>query len=160
MTRAEIEAAITETPARYAFVVEKMPALTKKNRTTKEATTFTVVKKSTFTAIVGANYEAEVNKTLAESGKPADFKAQKPSGRHHVEGNNYLLESDRQPNTFYLALTKFEDQKTTYYIDGRLATPEEVQDLKTNYLPKSGPSTGPVEWRTYGLESITSCVKA
>ena len=67
------------------------------------------------------------------------------------------MEADKTPGKFYAALSKFEDRQTEYFIDGVLATPEQVEDLKTNYLPKPGkPSL--VEWRTYSIESIVSAV--
>jgi len=159
MTKTEITNAITATPARYAFEVRTTPGLTKKNRTTKAPTTFSVEKRSTFTAVAGACYQDEVNKVLESQGLAKDFVAQAPSGKHYVDGSSWLMEADRTPGKFYAALSAFEDQHTEYYIDGRLATQAEVEDLKTNYLPKAAPSTSPVTWRTYGIEGITKVTK-
>ena len=155
MTKTEIQNAITTTPARYAFEVRTAPALTKKNRTTKAPTTFTVEKRSTFTAVAGACYQDEVNKVRESQGLAKDFVAAPPSGKHYVDGSSWLMEADRTPGKFYAALSAFEDQHTEYYIDGVLATAEQVEDLKTNYLPKASPVTTPVTWRTYGIDGIT-----
>ena len=160
MTMTEITLAIAESNPdykRFKFETRTTPALTKKNRTTKESTKFTVEIRSKFTACLGVNYENEVNDILEEAGKPRDFEAQKPSGKHYVNGTNWLMEADKTHGKFYAALSKFEDRQTEYFIDGVLATPEQVEDLKTNYLPKPGkPSL--VEWRTYSIESIVSAV--
>ena len=130
------------------------PALTKKNRTTKEPTNFTVEVRSTFTASLGVNYENEVNSVLEAAGKPRDFEAQKPSGKHYVNGTNWLMESDTVPGKFYVALSRFSDRQTAYFINGVEATAEQLADLKVNYLPK--PSNKPVlvEWKTYSADSI------
>lgn len=138
----------------FRFKTVTHPALTKKNRTTKEPTNFTVEIRSTFTASLGVNYENEVNSVLEAAGKPRDFEAQKPSGKHYVNGTNWLMESDTVPGKFYVALSRFSDRQTAYFINGVEATPEQLADLKVNYLPK--PSNKPVlvEWKTYSADSI------
>jgi hypothetical protein len=144
---------------RFKFETRTAPALTKKNRTTKAPTTFTVEIRSKFTASLGVNYENEVNDLREAQGLARDFEAQKPSGKHYVNGTNWLMEADKTPGKFYAALSRFEGRETTYLIDGAVATPEQVQDLKLNYLPKPG-APSPVEWRTYSVESIVSAVPA
>ena len=138
----------------FRFKTVTHPALTKKNRTTKEPTNFTVEVRSTFTASLGVNYEDEVNSVLEAAGKPANFEAQKPSGKHYVNGTNWLMESDTVPGKFYVALSRFDNRQTAYFINGVEATPEQLLDLKANYLPK--PSSKPVlvEWKTYSADSI------
>ena len=162
MTMPEIMFAIAESNPdckRFKFETRTTPALTKKSRATKEPTKFTVEIRSKFTACLGVNYEDEVNDVLEEAGKPRDFEAQKPSGKHYVNGTNWLMEADKTPGKFYAALSKFEGRQTEYLIDGVPATPEQVEDLKANYLSKPGkPSL--VEWRTYSVESIVSAVPA
>ena len=162
MTMPEIMFAIAESNPdcrRFRFETRTTPALTKKNRTTKAPTTFTVEIRSRFTASLGVNYENEVNDLREAQGLARDFEAQKPSGKHYVNGTNWLMEADKTPGKFYAALSRFEGRETTYLIDGAVATPEQVQDLKTNYLPKPG-APSPVEWRTYSVESIVSAVPA
>ena len=145
---------------RFKFETVTYPKLTKKNRTTKEPTTFTVEVRSTFTASLGVNYENEVNDRLEEAGKPRDFEAQKPFGKHYVKGTNWLMEADNTPGKFYIALSRFENRTSQYFIDGVLATPEQLADLRANYLPKPSGTPALVEWRTYSIESIVSAIPA
>ena len=58
------------------------------------------------------------------------------------------------PGKFYVALSRFSDRQTAYFINGIEATAEQLADLKVNYLPK--PSNKPVlvEWKTYSADSI------
>ena len=162
MTLPEIMFAIAESNPdcrRFRFETLTRPALTKKNRTTKEPTNFVVEIRSRFTASLGVNYEKEVNDLRESQGLARDFEAQKPSGKHYVNGTNWLMEADKTPGRFYAALSRFEGRETTYLVDGVEATPEQVEDLKANYLPKSG-APSPVEWRTYSIDSIVSAVPA
>lgn len=162
MTLPEIMFAIAESNPdcrRFRFETLTRPALTKKNRTTKEPTNFVVEIRSRFVASLGVNYEDEVNAVREAEGKARDFEAQKPSGKHYVNGTNWLMEADKTPGRFYAALSRFEGRETTYLVDGVEATPEQVEDLKANYLPKPG-KPSPVEWRTYSIDSIASAVPA
>ena len=162
MTLPEIMFAIAESNPdcrRFTFETLTRPALTKKNRTTKEPTNFVVEIRSRFTASLGVNYEKEVNDLRESQGLARDFEAQKPSGKHYVNDTNWLMEADKTPGKFYAALSRFEGRETTYLVDGVPATPEQVQDLKANYLPKPGVPS-PVEWRTYSIDSIVSAVPA
>ena len=162
MTPPDIMFAIAESNPdcrRFRFETLTRPALTKKNRTTKEPTNFVVEIRSRFTASLGVNYENEVNAVREAQGLARDFEAQKPSGKHYVNGTNWLMEADKTPGRFYAALSRFEGRETTYLVDGVPATPEQVEDLKANYLPKPG-APSPVEWRTYSIDSIVSAVPA
>ena len=162
MTLPEIMFAIAESNPdcrRFTFETLTRPTLTKKNRTTKEPTNFVVEIRSRFTASLGVNYEKEVNDLREAEGQARDFEAQKPSGKHYVNGTNWLMEADKTPGKFYAALSRFEGRETTYLIDGVPATPEQIEDLKANYLPKPG-APSPVEWRTYSIDSIVSAVPA
>lgn len=163
MNLTEIVFAIAESHPnckRFTFKTVTHPTLTKKNRTTKEPTNFTVEVRSTFTASLGVNYENEVNNVLEANGKPRDFEAQKPSGKHYVKGTNWLMEADATPGKFYAALSRFADRKSTYYINGVEATSEQLADLKANYLPKSSGKPVLVEWKTYSIENIIEAVPA
>jgi hypothetical protein len=142
---------------RFRFETVTHPVLTKKNRTTKEPTNFTVEVRSQFIASLGVNYENEVNNLREAQGLARDFEAQKPTGKHYVRGTNWLMEADNTPGKFYAALSRFEGRITTYFINGVPATPEQLEDLRINYLPKPGkPSL--VQWRTYSIEGIVSAV--
>ena len=162
MTLPEIMFTIAESNPdcrRFTFETLTRPALTKKNRTTKEPTNFVVEIRSRFVASLGVNYEKEVNDLRESQGLARDFEAQKPSGKHYVNGTNWLMEADKTPGRFYAALSRFEGRETTYLVDGVEATPKQVEDLKANYLPKPG-APSPVEWRTYSIDSIVSAVPA
>lgn len=121
MTLPEIMFAIAESNPncrRFRFETLTRPALTKKNRTTKEPTNFVVEIRSRFTASLGVNYENEVNDIRESQGLARDFESQKPSGKHYVNGTNWLMEADKTPGKFYAALSRFEGRETTYLIDG------------------------------------------
>lgn len=140
----------------YGFETLTKPKLNKKNRTTKEPTNFEVTIHATFSAMVGISYENAVNNAKERNGEVRDFEAQKPFGKHYVEGSDYILQADKDENKFYIALDKVGGVKKTFFINGREATPEEVENLKENYLPKSSPHPYGITWRTYGVESILS----
>lgn len=165
MTLTEITLAVAESnPDKkvFRFKTCTRPALTKKNRTTKAPTDFTVEVHSTFFATLGVNYETEVNDMLEAEGKPRDFEAQKPSGKHYINGTNWLMEADATPGKFYVAMSRFANRTSKYMINGVEATPAQVEDLKLNYLPKYkvDPTKPHVEWKTYSIESIVSIVPA
>ena len=158
MTLSEIMFAIAESNPncrRFRFETRTRPALTKKNRTTKEPTNFVVEIRSRFTASLGVNYEKEVNDLRESQGLARDFEAQKPSGKHYVKGTNWLMEADKTPGKYYVARSRFSDRTTKYLVDGVEADAARVADLKANYLPKSGPAPL-VEWKTYSVDSIVS----
>jgi hypothetical protein len=140
----------------FKFITRTRPKLNKKNRTTKEPTTFSVEIKSEFTASLGVNYQNEVNMIRESQGLSCDFEAKKAPGKHYAYGTNWLMEADNTPGKFYIALSKFENRTTTYLIDGVPATPEQIEDLKINYLPKSSSKPSPIEWKTYSIDSIES----
>lgn len=81
-----------------------------------------------------ASYANTINgASAAKSGATADFKADTPSYAHYVEGMaNVLLQSNKDESQYYLALTGKEANmtiKTTYLVDGHVATPEEMASL-------------------------------
>jgi hypothetical protein len=162
MNLTDITLAIAESnpdAKQFKFTTCTYPKLNKKNRTTKEPTTFTVEKRSEFIASVGVNYEKEINDLLESQGKPRDFNAQKAAGKHYINGTNWLMESDNKPGVFYIALSRFTNRSSKYYINGVEATPEQVTNLKENYLPKSKESTSDkpaIEWLTYLIDNIIS----
>jgi len=141
----------------FKFKTRTSPKLTKKSRATGKPTDFSVVVESEFKACLGVDYEAEMNEALKKEGaENPDFKSKPASGKHYVNGTNWLMESDSTPGRFYVALSWFADRTTKYLIDGKEATPEQVADLKVNYLPKAPEKPCLVPWRTYGLDSLVS----
>jgi hypothetical protein len=140
----------------FRFKTLTVPKLNKKSRATGEACPYVVTIESEFTASLGVNYQDEVNRTLAESGQEADFRSQKPAGKHYVNGTNWLMEADKTPGKFYVALSRFDGRTTRYLSNGTELTPEQAQDLKDNYMAKASPNAPVVEWKTYSVESIVS----
>jgi len=139
----------------FKFKTRTVPKLNKKSRADGTPTDFVVTVESEFKACLGVNYQDEVNQALVESGQQAGFQAQKPAGKHYVKGTNWLMEADKTPGKYYVALSRFSDRTTKYLVDGVEADAEKVADLKANYLPKSGPAPL-VEWKTYSVDSIVS----
>ena len=81
-----------------------------------------------------ASYANSINGASAtKSGVTETFIADAPSYAHYVEGmENVLLQSNKDESQYYLALTGKEANmtiKTTYLVDGHVATPEEMASL-------------------------------
>jgi hypothetical protein len=140
----------------YGFETITYPHLTKKNRTTKEPTDFVVSVRATFSAMLGVNYENAVNNALERKGEERDFVAQKPFGKHYVSDSKWLMTDDKTESKYYIALDCVGGVRKTFYIDGREATAEEVENLKENYLDHPSKNNNGVKWRTYGVESVLS----
>ncbi len=151
-----IEGLNRQNGAFYGFETLTRPRLTKKNRATKEPTAFTVEIKARFSAMLGVNYENAVNNALERKGGERDFVAQKPFGKHYVNGSKWLMAADADESKHYVAVDCVGGVKKTFYINGREATEAEVADLKENYLDKPKANANGVKWRTYSTESILS----
>lgn len=81
-----------------------------------------------------ASYANAINGASAtKSGVTETFVADAPNYAHYVDGmENVLLQSNKDENQYYLALTGKEANmtiKTTYLVDGHVATPEEMASL-------------------------------
>lgn len=90
---------------------------------------------------LGRDYAAKVNKDLAANGLENNFKAQKPSGRSPL-GTDLLFEvNDKNPNICYLRVmyNSNSNKEEQWFLDGRLATPEEIAAIK-KWLVKSSAS--------------------
>lgn len=92
-----------------------------------------VTKVTTYTnPVLGVSYENCVKSRLNKAGLSPEFTSSPLSGTHWI--SSYMLESDKHPEVQYLRLTKCGTMTTvtsTYYVDGREATPEEVAIIKT-----------------------------
>lgn len=120
--------------------------------------------KLTYTANVAekCDYETMVNSRLSKEGKLADFISKAPSGRIWVKGKeNILLEGVKNPDQKYLRVLWYKHTTTSvcYLVDGRKATPEEVEELKKFMPQKSTPNQGLEEGnevivRDYKVEGI------
>ena len=92
---------------------------------------------------LGYSYENTVNNRLAREGKENDFESQKPFGKSWVVGlENILLVSDKNAEQYYLRTTMLPNtnSKSVYLVDGRRATEEEVEIIKTFLVKSSKPS--------------------
>lgn len=61
------------------------------------------------------------------------YEAEAPNGKHWVEGaEGILLQADADPSKFYLRISENKNTKreTTYFVDGRTATSEEIAIIK------------------------------
>lgn len=81
-----------------------------------------------------ASYANAINGASAtKSGVTETFIADAPNYAHYVDGmENVLLQSNKDESQYYLALTGKEANmtiKTTYLVDGHVATPEEMASL-------------------------------
>jgi len=132
-----------------SIIAETVPTMNKKgnpfyDETKKE---FIVMKRTEAVIMLGNEYASAVqnriNKTVEESQIENLFTAEKPSGRHFVEGyENLILESDKDANTHYLRTyynLANNHPKTTYLIDGKEADPDQLVELD-KWVKKSAPS--------------------
>ena len=72
------------------------------------------------------------------SDSPLPYNLEPPKGKHWVEGcEGILLQADADESKYYLRISenKNTERLTTYYVDGRQATNDEV-DLIKAYSPK------------------------
>lgn len=90
---------------------------------------------------LGVSYESVVRAKLERNGEnPDNWQGQASSVGEHY--NEYLLKSRKDDNMYYLKIGLFPNTKTesTYFVDGRPATKEEVETINA-YLPaKSEPA--------------------
>ena len=88
-------------------------------------------------AMLGCNYSNIVNNRLKLEGKERNFVAQAPKGRKFY--NAFFDQSEKDPETFYLKIAFYKERThitTKYLIDGKLATAEQVAEIK-QFLPKT-----------------------
>lgn len=97
-----------------------------------------VEKVSVYTnAMLGCNYTNIVNNRLENEGKERDFVAQAPKGRKFY--NSFFDQSEKDDSVFYLKIAFYKERThvtSNYLIDGELATPEQVEQIK-EFLPKN-----------------------
>jgi exonuclease VII small subunit len=103
------------------------------------------------------NFGGDYEKKMQDVTNDADFKAQKPFGKHHI--NQYLLQKDSDENVFYFRTYKVNSKGMTrtwdsrYMVDGTMATDEMTAKIKSLYRPVN-PSPVPV--RDYTVNNILS----
>lgn len=161
MTKDEVVAKVTSLARPmgtfYGFSTVTTPKMNKKSRANAQPWTGgQVTIHASFSAKLGISYENTINNAKERAGEARDFIAQKPKGKHHVDGSSYLLADDATGEKFYIAIDKVGGKESTIYVGDRPATDEEVADLKANFFPpvSANASKYGVTWRTYGVDSI------
>lgn len=86
-------------------------------------------------AVLGVSYENAVNGRLERKGEVADYQSQKAFGRTYY--NAFFDRSDKDESVFYLKIGMRANTtiKSTYYVDGRTATAEEMEIIKS-FMPQ------------------------
>lgn len=100
-----------------------------------------VVKRTTSVVQLGNNYGSAIeNRTEKTTGQRAEFETEKPKGKSFLEGyENLILKSDKDETQLYIRTyynMANSDPKVEYLVDGRPATEEELETIKS-FLPKT-----------------------
>ena len=91
-----------------------------------------VKKHTTYTdAVLGVDYQNAVNNRLARKGYEKDYQSEAPKGKKHY--NAFFYQSLSDDSVFYLKIGLYSNTiiESQYYIDGQLATNEQLAELKT-----------------------------
>ena len=154
-----VKAAAKPAGAFWGFETVTHPKMNKKSRVNAQPWSGgDVTIHASFSAKLGISYEKVINNAKQRNGEERDFVAQKPTGKHHVDGSSWLLADDKTGEKFYVAVDKVGGRDSTIFVGNRPATPEEIKDLKENFFPTVSAKTSPygVTWRTYGVDSIVA----
>jgi len=96
------------------------------------------IKKITFYSNIGLgiSYENTINNRKERNGEERDFEAEKPFGMSW-EHFPFILKSDKNPSQKYLRLQFYANTKvkSVFLINGKLATPNELEIIK-QFTPK------------------------
>ena len=112
----------------------------------------------TANAQLGISYKSQVEN---RSNSEEHFHAQKQSGQHYYD--RFFNVSDRNADQYYLRVgyRKNSSSSSTYMVDGREATPAEIEIIKSYQKPQPMASTqlayGVTEeviWRTYKEDNV------
>jgi len=114
----------------FGFTVETLTVPTM--RKTDNPFIGRVTKKTIYTnAVLGCNYSNVINNRLVREGKEPTFVAQPRKGMKRE--NEFFLVSLKDPNKFYLeiGLGKNTGTDSTFFLDGKPATPSEEKEIKS-----------------------------
>lgn len=108
---------------------------------------------------LGISYENSTNNKLAKMGEEANFEAEKPKGMTW-ENYPFILRSDKNPQQKYLRLQFYANTscKSLFLVNGKLATPQQVETIKA-FLPKSN-SDSLIKVVSVKLENIVKIKQA
>lgn len=86
---------------------------------------------------LGISYENSTNNKLERLGEEANFEAEKPKGMTW-ESYPFILRSDKDSSQKYLRMQFYKNTtcKSIYLVNGRIATPKQVETIES-FLPKS-----------------------
>lgn len=133
----EVSAKLNKGQFGYVVVTKTTPKMNKTNNPYFDR----VEKISTYSnAMLGCSYSNVVNNRLQNEGKEANFTAEAPKGREKY--NAFFDRSLKDPNTYYLKIAFYKQQTkvtSNYLVDGRLATAEELEQIKT-FMPSRSSS--------------------
>ena len=103
---------------------------------------------------LGISYENATNNKLTKMGEDANFEAEKPKGMTW-EHYPFILRSDKNPNQKYLRLQYYANTKvkSLYMVNGKLATPQQVETIKA-FLPKSNNSDTLIKVVSVKIENV------
>ena len=91
-------------------------------------------------AMLGCSYENIVNNRREAEGNTADFEAQAPKGK--LIFNKFFYQSLKDESIFYLKIIFYKKQtsvKSSYLVDGRAATDDEIKAFEV-FMPKPSSS--------------------
>lgn len=86
---------------------------------------------------LGLSYENSTNNKLERIGEEANFEAEKPKGMVW-DSYPFILRSEKNPQQKYLRMQFYANTscKSLYLVNGRIATPQQVETIE-KFLPKT-----------------------
>lgn len=119
-----------------------------------------VKKRTIYSGIVNFKYEDGVNRRRTKEGKDADFSAKQNwfEGVYHPDGSLKPIVRKKSDKTCEYLYFQVRHSDSEFLIDNRVASPEEVNDIK-RYLYSSGKNEhqgveNTLDVRTVALDSI------
>lgn len=113
-------------------------------------------KQSRVNVVIGPDYESCVNKQADREGIPTDFEAQPRTWGMRIKGCPLVTHKDE----IYVEAMILRSLGHTYYIDGKEATPGQVEYIESKLGVRTEGARQPVEkkviWRDYRLTSINA----
>lgn len=137
-----------------SITVVTVPKMNKKNNSFFGR----VIKKTVMQISLNANYTNIVNNRLEKEGGESNFVAKENWHTPVFDGNNGSIVAHREKGGLYLKIIVNKVLENTYFVDGREATTDEINEIKM-FIPakKEGQNQGlenPVIVRVIALENI------
>lgn len=108
-------------------ITTTIPTMNKKGNSYFGRVTKTTIYRN---AVLGVSYEEAVNNRVEKVSGERNFVAAAPSGKKWY--NPFFYVSLKDENVFYLriGMRKNTTTESTYFVDGNIATPEQVEEIK------------------------------